>query len=129
MRNENNSQEEVILSYIIGSSSIDWLSENISKYSEICDKIRRNYTYIDARVTTRPEKPEIRVQIRGSAGALEDALEKLFNSEFGLPYAVMRPVSNKESKEGFRTAEKIIHKYGKKLKTVLDGALIQKVVV
>ncbi len=129
MADENNSQEEVILSYIIGSNSIDWLSENISKYSEVCDKIRQNSTYIDGWITTRPAKPEILVQIRGSAGALEDALEKLFNSEFGLPYAVRRPASNRESKEGFRIAEKIIHKYGKKLKTVLDGAFIQKVVV
>lgn len=129
MANENNSQEEVILSYIVGSSSIDWLSENILKYSEVCDKIRQNSTYIDGWITTRPAKPEILFQIKGSAGALEDALEKLFNSECGLPYAVRRPTSNKESKEGFRTAEKIIHKYGKKLKTCFDGALIQKVVV
>lgn len=127
MENKSN-REGVSFYYIIGSVEFSWLKDNMQRYVHAYERAMSKAP-VNAWISTQNTTPSVYFHVEGEAQPLEEALEQIFSSECGLPYAVLRPFKARgRTSGGFKAAEKVINRHGKRLKTKWEGALVQKIV-
>lgn len=121
--------EKVILGYDI-NSNLDWMRDNLPKFISAYEKMKESGADVRSWVISSGEFECVHYQVEGDKNSLEEALERLFTSECGLPSEVTKPsLLGGTNRKGFNTTERLINKYGKKLKTPFKGGLVRKVVV
>jgi len=131
MKNKNTRLEKAMLWYKIDGPSLEYVNDNLSTWVSTYRNMKTSGARIDAWIG-RWDSEGYRLYYLIEANndePIEQALETLFNEQ-GLPDAAMKPGGiDSSTRRGIKIADKVLRRYGARLRTPFYGALFKKNVV
>ena len=131
MKNANG-KDSVSFNYIIESTDFEWMKGNYGRFAKAYNKMKDMGVDVFACITNScscREDPCVQFRVVGDKRTLERALDYFFGSECGLPSVVLKPSkSYGVSEDGYKIAEKVVNRHGKRLKSTFKGFFLEKVV-